>query len=99
MRIDFEDDDLRRLYEESDFRLAQLGPDVTKAYRKRVQLIAAANDERDLYALRSNRFEKLGGDSQGQWSLRINDQWRLIVRLEKDDEGTLVVVSEVVDYH
>jgi len=47
--------------------------------------IESAHDERDLYAVKSLRFEKLNGDRRGQSSLRINDQWRLIIMVEKMD--------------
>jgi len=99
MRVEFEDDDLRRLYEEPDFRLSSIGHDLTRAYRKAVGIVAAASDERDLRALRSLHFEKLDGDRLGQHSLRLNKQWRLIVRAESTQEGKQVVVIEVVDYH
>ena len=99
MRVDFDDDDLRRLYADGGFRLQSIGPVLTKAYRKRVGILLAATDERDLYAMRSNRFEKLKGDRGGQHSLRLNDQWRLIVRLDADADGTKIVVVEIVDYH
>lgn len=99
MRVEFEDDDLRRLYEEPDFRLSRFGGNVTRAYRKVVGIVSAASDERDLYAMRSLHFEKLEGDRLGQHSLRLNKQWRLIVKLETRQEDTQVVVIEVVDYH
>jgi proteic killer suppression protein len=99
MRVEFEDDDLRRLYEEPDFRLSSIGRDLTRAYRKVVGIVVAASDERDLRAMRSLRFEKLEGDRLGQHSLRLNKQWRLIVRLHTTQEGKQVVVIEIVDYH
>ena len=44
-----------------------------------MQEIRAAPDERTFYGLRSMRFEKLSGGRKGQCSMRLNDQWRLIV--------------------
>jgi proteic killer suppression protein len=99
MRVEFEDDDLRRLYEEPNFRLPGIGHDLTRAYRKVVGIVAAASDERDLRAMRSMHFEKLVGDRLGQHSLRLNRQWRLIVRVETTPERKQVIVIEVVDYH
>lgn len=99
MRVEFEDSELHRLYTDPGFRIAQFGPEVTKAFRKRVALLAAAQDERDLYALKSLHFEKLSGDRLGQRSIRLNLQWRLIFRLEEDESGRLVVVIEITDYH
>ncbi len=99
MRVEFEDEDLRRLYTDARFRIPRFGPDVTKQFRKKVAFLYAAADERDLYAYRALRFEKLAGDRVGQHSIRLNDQWRLIIRLARDDAGRLLVVVEVVDYH
>ena len=99
MRIDFEDDDLRRLYEERDFVLPRIGPEVTKAFRKTVGFLVAAPTQADLREYRALRLKKLQGDRQGQYSVRLNRQWRLIIRFETDSDGQLLVVIEVVDYH
>lgn len=56
------------------------------------------NAAEDLYDLRippSHRLEKLGGDREGQHSIRINDQWRVCIRWS---EGNAYDV-EVTDYH
>lgn len=42
-----------------------------------------------------NRLEKLRGDRAGQWSIRINDQWRICFRFIKGDATDV----EIVDYH
>ena len=49
----------------------------------------------DLRSPPGNRLETLHGDRKGQWSIRINDQWRLCFRFE---EGNAFDV-EIVDYH
>jgi toxin HigB-1 len=51
----------------------------------------------ELAALRGNRLEKLGGDRKGQWSIRINDQWRICFRWAEGAPGPNDV--EIVDYH
>lgn len=99
MRLRFEDDDLRRLFEDLTFHLPQFGPDLVKAFRKKVGFLQQASSEQDLRAMSSLHFEKLVGDRKGQHSIRLNDQWRLILRLEQDVDGRLLVVIEVVDYH
>jgi proteic killer suppression protein len=63
------------------------------------QLLAAAADDRDIRAMRSLRMEKLVGDRAGQYSIRLNDQFRLIFRLKTDARGKGVIIIEVVDYH
>lgn len=99
MRIEFDDKDLRRLYEDRTFRLRQFGPDITKQYRKAIGVVVAARDERDIRALKSLRLEKLRGDRDGQHSIRLNDQWRLILEFRQDDQGRVVVIVSISDYH
>ena len=99
MRLKFEDHDLRQLYEERDFVLPRLGPDVVKAFRKKMGFLEAAESESDLRNYRALHFEKLRGGRAGQHSIRLNRQWRLILRIETDAEGRLLVIVEIVDYH
>lgn len=99
MRIGFEDDDLQQLYTDPDVHEPRLGPDLTKQFRKKMGLLVAATDERDLYSLRGLHLEKLAGTRAGQHSIRLNDQFRLILRFETDDDGRIVIVVELTDYH
>ena len=48
-------------------------------------------------SLPSNRLEALGGDRQGQYSIRINRQWRLCFEWQEEQPGPSRV--EIVDYH
>jgi proteic killer suppression protein len=62
--------------------------------------IRAAVDERDLYAMKSLFYKKLKGERSQQKSMRLNDQWRLVVEVEIDREGaTTIVIRAVEDYH
>ena len=61
---------------------------------KRLRILDASETLEDLRALRSNRFEALYGDRTGQYSIRINKQWRICFRWEG---GACDV--EIVDYH
>lgn len=99
MRVYFDDDDLRRLYEDPKFVLSAFGSDVVKAFRKKVGFLLAADSELDLRNYSALHFEKLRGGRKGQHSIRLNRQWRLILRLESDGAGKLIVVVEIVDYH
>ncbi len=99
MKLEFEDGDLRRLYEERDFALPRLGSDVVKAFRKKLGFLAQAEPEIDLRNYKALHFEKLRGGRAGQHSIRLNRRWRLILRVETDAEGRLLVIVEVVDYH
>ncbi|RJQ87446.1 type II toxin-antitoxin system RelE/ParE family toxin [Amycolatopsis panacis] len=98
MRVEYSDENLRRLAEDAAFAPKGWGRDVVKAYRKTVQRIVAAKDERDLYALRGLRLELLRRDRAGQHSMRLNDQYRLIVTF-KTNGDRIAVIIEVVDYH
>ena len=62
---------------------------------RRLTLLDNAEALRDLAALPSNRLEAMQGDRAGQYSIRINAQWRLCFRWT--DDGPCDV--EIVDYH
>ena len=98
MDVDFEDASLRRLEADPRFT-ADLDAAVVKAFRKRMQFIRAAVDERAFRAMKSLHYEKLQGDRAGQCSMRLNDQWRLILRIRQESDGKCVVVVSIIDYH
>ena len=62
---------------------------------KRLRILDAADTLEALMYLPSNRFKALAGDRQGQYSIRINDQWRICFGWA--DDGPINV--EVTDYH
>lgn len=62
---------------------------------RRLTLLESAESLGDLAALQGNRLESLRGDRIGQWSIRINTQWRICFRWEEDGPCDV----EVVDYH
>jgi proteic killer suppression protein len=62
---------------------------------KRLDILDAATNLEDLRALPSNSLEALKADRKGQWSIRINEQWRIC--FEKAETGWANV--EIVDYH
>jgi len=64
---------------------------------KRLRILDAATSLRDLATLNSNRLETLKGNRKGQYSIRINSQWRICFRWPKDAPGPTDV--EIVDYH
>ena len=98
MEVEFEDENLRRLAFDPLFDLG-FERAVIKAFRMRLQFIDAAVDERAFYASKSWHFEKLKGDLIGKYSIRLNDKWRLIVKLEKREAGKIVIVVSICDYH
>ncbi len=98
MRFEFSSKELARLYSEPDF-VGRFPPGVVDAFLARVQYIVKARDERDLYAWKSLRYKRLLGSRSNQRSMRLNAQWRLILELRKDDDGTVVVLISIEDYH
>jgi len=64
---------------------------------KRLRILDAASSLGDLAALNSNRLEALKGNRKGQYSMRINDQWRICFKWAKDEPGPSSV--EIVDNH
>lgn len=65
--------------------------------QRRLAIPNVATSLNDLAALRSNRLEALKGDRKGQYSIRINDQWRICFEWATDGKGPQNV--EIVDYH
>ena len=99
MKIEFRD---RRLAFIQTDRAAETGLPIAviKSCREKLIVLAAAPDERTLWNWRSLRYEKLKAEREGYRAIRLNDQWRLIFELRKEESGaqTIIVVS-VEDYH
>jgi proteic killer suppression protein len=68
-----------------------------RSARLKLDRMEAATSLRDLAALPGNRFEALTGDRKGQFSIRINDQWRICFEWPGGASGPSNV--EIVDYH
>lgn len=98
MEVEFEDNNLARLEAEVSFD-AGFSRAIVKAFRKRMQLIRAAPDERDFRAMKSVHFEKLKGKRSGEWSMRLNDQFRLILKIKGKSEDKVIIICSIEDYH
>ncbi|MCA9830506.1 MAG: type II toxin-antitoxin system RelE/ParE family toxin [Dehalococcoidia bacterium] len=97
MEVIFANSDLDRLETDPDFT-GGWPRSVVKGYRKVLTWIWAAVDERDFYNLRSLHYEKLHG-RLGQHSMRLNDQYRLIVEYEGSGRTKRIVIVAIEDYH
>ena len=73
----------------------KLPTDMQRTARRKLLYLDDADDLQDLLAPPGNRLEKLKGDRSGQYSLRINDQWRICF----DWIGNKANNVEIVDYH
>jgi proteic killer suppression protein len=70
-------------------------PNVLKRAVRRLTQLDAVMVLNDLRMPPSNRLEALAGDRIGQWSIRINDQWRICFRFESGEAYDV----EIIDYH
>lgn len=70
---------------------------IERAARLKLDRLEAATALKDLAVLPGNRFEALTGDRKGQYSIRINDQWRVCFEWPENAPGPENV--EIVDYH
>lgn len=98
MEVCFADDNLDRLETDHAFTGAW-SQAIVKAFRRRMEQIRAAQDERDFYALKSLHFERLKGKRQEQHSMRLNDQYRLIIEIESQSSTKIVNIIKIEDYH
>jgi len=86
----------RDIYDGAESRHARKLPkELREKARRLLDQINIAPSVEFLRIPPSNRLEKLRGDKNGFWSLRINDQWRIVFRWEGDD----AVNVEILDYH
>ena len=83
----------KRIFERRFSR--RLPESIQRSAYKKLLMLEAADTLQDLRVPPSNRLEKLSGDRQGQYSIRVNDQWRICFVWYEGDAYTV----EIVDYH
>jgi proteic killer suppression protein len=98
MEVEFDDEDLDRLETDPQFS-GGFSQEIVRAYRKKMQQIRAFRDERDFMAVKSLHFEKLKGKREGQHSIRLNLQWRLVLDIRGAHPCKVIGIIEIVDYH
>ena len=76
-------------------QVRRLPPEIQQAARRKLKLLDAATSLEALRIPHGNRLEALKYDRKGQHSIRINDQWRICFRWERDGAAAV----EIVDYH
>ncbi|MBK7474088.1 MAG: type II toxin-antitoxin system RelE/ParE family toxin [Betaproteobacteria bacterium] len=85
---------------EHGFRRREIRQGILRVFRQaemKLDQLDAAVSLKDLAVLPGNRFEALKGDRKGQYSIRINDQWRICFAWTDGSPGPVDV--EIVDYH
>lgn len=70
---------------------------IERSARLKLDRLEVAVSLKDLAALPGNRLEALSGDRKGQYSIRINDQWRICFEWPTGSPGPVGV--EILDYH
>jgi len=79
----------------SGFEVRRLPKPIQAVARRKLKLLDAAGSLESLRVPPGNRLEALRGDRKGQWSIRVNDQWRICFRWQGRDAFDV----EIVDYH
>ncbi len=76
-------------------RSKKLPGDIQQVALRKLKMLNRSQNLQDLRIPPSNRLERLKGDRKGQYSIRINDQWRICFHWERGDAYDV----EIVDYH
>jgi toxin HigB-1 len=89
----FKDTETEKIYHRE--RSRKLPSDIQQAALRKLRMINNALNLNDLRIPPANRLEKLAGDREGQYSIRINDQWRICFEWRGSDASNV----EITDYH
>jgi proteic killer suppression protein len=89
----FKDKEAERVFNRK--RSKKLPDDLQRTALRKLRMLNRAATLNDLKIPSSNRLEKLKGDRMGQYSIRINQQWRICFEWRQND----AVNVEIVDYH
>ena len=93
MIASFKDAEAERIYHRQ--RSSKLPADMQHIVLRKLRMLNNAAELRDLLAPPGNRLEKLKGERLGEYSIRINDQWRICFEWREDGPYNV----EIVDYH
>jgi proteic killer suppression protein len=92
----FADKTTEDIFHGSDTKAARVIPKALwSSARRKLDALSAAHDVKDLRAPPGNRLEKLKGSLDGRWSIRINDQFRVVFRFERGSAHDV----QITDYH
>ena len=93
MIVSFKDGETEKLFNRDWSN--KLPRDIQKVAYRKLAMLHAANALINLQSPLGNRLEKLAGDRKGQYSIRINDRWRICFEWQERDAYNV----EIVDYH
>ena len=94
MIVTFKSDGIKLIFD--GFTSRNYPPDIQRIALRKLLLLNAATSVNDLRVPPGNRLEKLVGDRKGQYSIRINSQWRICFLWTDENNADQV---EIVDYH
>jgi len=92
--VNFRSDETKLIFD--GFASRYYPPDIQKIALRKLLMLDAATFINDLRVPPGNRLEKLVGDRKGQYSIRINNQWRICFVWTNENNAAEV---EIVDYH
>ena len=98
MKIVFADEALG-LIETDEAGATRLPVAVIKSARRKLTVMRAAIDDRSLRNRKSLHYEKLRGDRDGQRSIRLNDQYRMVFELDEETSPQTATIISIEDYH
>ena len=98
MDIEFQDSKLERLAYDASY-MGKWPLALVRAYRKRINQIMQVPNRQVLYKIASLRLEKLKGKEKHLYSVRINDQYRVLIQIRQDNNGETIVIVKIEDYH
>lgn len=106
MVVSFQNDGLRKLYESGKEQgKPRYGKEVIKAFVRKIDMVVAAENSLALTKFHSLHFEKLVKEEKyrGMHSIRVNDKFRIILKIVKQKDGTETVeiaeIHDLTDYH
>jgi len=93
MIISFGDKDTKKIWEGE--RVKRFSTDIQEIARRKLRMLNNSQDLNDLMIPPSNRLEKLKGNLKAFYSIRINNQWRIIFKWNNGNAEQV----EIIDYH
>lgn len=97
-RVVYADDRLAKI-ETDEAGETRLPVAVIKSARRKIAVLRAVVDDRSLRNWKSLHYEKLRGDREGQRSIRLNDQYRLVFELDEETKPQTLTILGIEDYH
>ncbi len=93
MLLSFGDKDTKKIWEGE--RVRRFSTEIQQTARRKLRMLNNSQDIADLLIPPSNRLEKLKGDLKEFYSIRINNQWRIIFKWNNGNAKEV----EIIDYH